>query len=240
MIVNYQEDGWQIISQRAHGLLAGEICSHWKKEFRPERWFETIVATTEHDDVYSEFDGDNILLNDNGGPVNFKMRNFEKDKCDKLINHALTKSRYIALLISKHLCFLYEDEKDKSAKRYCTALKKKEKQWMAEIGMTDAELATAYSIMEWCDALSLLICQGLIQPENRSIEISSGPDDKSYNLHAPEPYTLTVNPWPFEEDSFQIRYEYRILSQLTFDNITQFRKKLNEADVTVQTFNFIR
>ncbi|WP_165940057.1 DUF3891 family protein [Dyadobacter psychrotolerans] len=240
MIVVYQENGWQIISQRAHGLLAGEICSHWKNENHPERWLETIIATAEHDDAYNEFDEDNVLLNENGGPVNFKMRNFEKEKCDKLISHALTKSRYITLLVARHIRFLYENEQDSVVKKYCAALQKKETGWMKEIALKAKDLTAAYSILEWCDALSLLICQGLIQPENRSIEISSGPDNKHYKLHSPERYVLNVNPWPFERDQFSVSYESRTISQLTFQNIGQFRNALMEATVDFHKFNFVK
>ncbi|WP_442591393.1 DUF3891 family protein [Pedobacter sp. AW31-3R] len=69
MIVNYTESGWQIITQRSHGLLAAQICAHWCKDNQPERWVDTLTATAEHDDVYNEFENDD-LLNDNGGPVN--------------------------------------------------------------------------------------------------------------------------------------------------------------------------
>jgi len=240
MIVNYSEDGWQIISQRAHGLLAGEICFNWKKEGRPRRWLETIIATTEHDDAFNEFDNDQILLNDNGGPVNYKTRKFEKEKCETLLKQALTKSRYIALLTSRHIRFLYENSEDKQAKNYALGLKKIEKQWMKEMRMKEKEISDAYSILEWCDALSLLICQGLIQPENRKIEISSGPDNMGYLLHAPKENTLKVEPWPFEEDHFEIRYESKTISQLKFQDVDEFRNALLSAVPEIHIYQICR
>jgi hypothetical protein len=53
MIVNYIEPGWQIITQRSHGLLAAQICAQWKNNNQPKRWVETLIATAEHDDVYN-------------------------------------------------------------------------------------------------------------------------------------------------------------------------------------------
>jgi len=236
MIVNYQEDSWQIISQRAHGLLAGEICFNWKKELRPERWLETIIATAEHDDVFNEFDNDDLLLNENGGPVNYKTRKFEKTKCDQLLRYALTKSRYIALLTSRHIRFLYGNSEDKTAKRYADNLLKSEDIWMKEIGTNEKEISHAYALLEWCDAFSLLICQQLIQPENRKIEISSGPDNQCYQLHAPAEGILQVEPWPFESEQFEIRYESRTLSQLKFKNVGEFRKVLMEAPLQLHIY----
>jgi len=106
MIVNYTESGWQIITQRSHGLLAAQICAHWKKDKQPSRWIETLIATAEHDDVYNEFENDN-LLNDQGGPINFKNTDFELSYGKRLMAMAETKSAYIALLISRHIQFVH-------------------------------------------------------------------------------------------------------------------------------------
>ncbi|WP_138475220.1 DUF3891 family protein [Dyadobacter bucti] len=236
MVVNYQENGWQIISQRAHGLLAGQICFHWKKDLCPDRWVETIIATTEHDDAFNEFYNDDILLNENGGPLNFKMRRFEKDKCEELMQLALSKSRYIALLTSRHIQFLYKATNDKKALLFCKELEKADKKWLKEAGISAEEISKAYSILQWCDAFSLLICQQLIQPENRKIEISSGNGDQHYQLHSADNKKLIVEPWPFENDHFEIRYESKLVPQLKFKDVREFRNKLKEAPVTQHTY----
>src|SRR5690606_22195810 len=142
-----------------------------------ERWVETLIATAAHDDASNEFDKED-LLEENGGPTNFKMVPFEKEYCDNLLKMALGKGRYIGLLISHHIRFLYG--KDPAAKSYCSDLRKKEKLWLSEAKATPTEISKSYQLLEFCDALSLLICQQLIQPEKRKIEISEGPDDKPY------------------------------------------------------------
>jgi len=240
MIVNYKEGGWQIISQRAHGLLAGELCFQWKNKRPFTRWFETIVAATEHDDVFNEFENGEVLLNENGGPVNFKMRSFEQEKCDRLMQHSLSKSQYIALLISHHIQFLYADSEDKDGVKYCRTLKKQDKQWRDSLGIREDEVSDAYAIIEWCDALSLLICQGLIQPENRKIEISNGPDDICYQLHMPKENVLTVDPWPFMCDQFDIYFESRTISQLKFDKEDELRQMLLNTAPEIHCFKLIR
>jgi hypothetical protein len=236
MIVNYQEDGWQIISQRAHGLLAGQICFHWKQDFRPERWLETVIATTEHDDAFNEFFNDNVLLNENGGPINFKMRTFEEDKCEELLQLALSKSRYIALLTSRHIQFLYQKETNPQVVRYCEKLKTWDRKWLKEAQVTAKEISSSYAILEWCDAFSLLLCQNLVPPEGRKIEISKGPDNQHYELWSPGENLLSVTPWPFDTNEFKIIFESKMLMQLTFDNVEEFRNKLKEAPVTLHSY----
>ncbi|KAA6436907.1 DUF3891 family protein [Dyadobacter flavalbus] len=240
MIVNYQEKGWQIISQRAHGLLAGQFCYHWKNDMRPERWLETIIATTEHDDAFNEFVNDDNLINENGGPINFKMRVFEEAKCDELLQLALSKSRYIALLTSRHIQFLYQNSEQKNARAFCKMLEKWDRKWLKETGIKKEEITRAYAILEWCDALSLLICQQQIQPENRKIEISGGPDNLQYQLWSKNESELTIEPWPFITDSFRITYESKLVSKLTFKDVKEFREDLKDAPLTVHTFQISR
>lgn len=240
MIVNYEETGWNIISQRAHGLLAGQICFQWKEKLRPELWMETIVATIEHDDAFNEFEKDEILLNSNGGPVNYKMRKFEKKKCEALLQMALSKSRYIGLLTSRHIQFLHEDSEDRIARKFCRNLKMLDKKWIKDASCDENEVATAYAILQWCDAFSLLICQKMIQPENRKIEISSGPENNCHQLHAPKENMLTVEPWPFESDHFELHYESKTITKLAFKSDDEFRKILMNATPVLHSYQLAK
>jgi len=229
MIVNYTESGWQIITQRSHGLLAGQLCANWRVEQQPENWIETLIAAAEHDDVYNEFEQSD-LLNDNGGPVNYTMTKFGKAECDKLMGMAITKSAYIALLTSRHIQFVHGTAA--AAKNYCKALRKQEKEWLAITGVSTGQIDNAYKLLQFCDAFSLIICHGSIQPAQRKMEISKGLDDKFYQVSSTmEVNHLEVSPWPFEKSIFTVNYESRTLSQLSFKSITQFRKAFDEAKV---------
>ncbi len=228
MIVNYTEAGWQIITQRAHGLVAAQICARWKNSKHPPRWMETLIATAEHDDVYNEFEDDQ-LLNENGGPVNFKMTGFREAFCERQVNMALTKSRYVALLTARHIHFVHGN--DPAAKTFCQELSRKEKVWLAESGSSKREVDASYELLEFCDAFSLLICQGLIQPEQRKIEISNGPDKKPYTFFMAKDGSLVVEDWPFQPDVFKIVYESRTLTQLSFKDVGSFKKAVNLAKV---------
>lgn len=228
MIVNYTEKGWSIISQCSHGMLAAQICSNYKKSLQPIKWVETLVATANHDDANNEFDREN-LLEETGGPANFKMDPFDVSFCDYLIHMGMAKSRYVGLLISRHIQFLYNQ--DPKAQAYCKDLKTKERKWLKEAGATKTEIDRSYKLLEFCDAFSLLICQKLIQPKGRKIEISEGPEGKSYEMFSGHNDQLIVSPWPFETDSFGINYEERIINQLTFSDTEEFKKAFFSAPV---------
>ena len=227
MIVEYNGDGWQIITQRAHGLLAGQICARWKLSNQPAHWVETLTATAEHDDIYNEFERD-PLIDGNGAPINFKATGFDLDAASRLMDMALTKSRFVALLLSRHIAFTHGG--DQRAKPFLSLLKKQENKWLKEAGISVSEANTAYQLLEFCDAFSLLICQGQIPPENRHIEISSGPDGIAYNLREKQK-SVIVQPWPFNTPEFKVRYETRTIKQLKFKNNEEFRAALKAAPI---------
>lgn len=232
MIVNYTEQGWEIITQRAHGLLAAQLAMHWKANKRPRRWTETVLAIAEHDDAQIELEADD-LLTPQGGPVNFAMKLFEPEHCQRLADFSLSKSRYIALLTSMHMVFLYQKEKETNplVKPFLAAQQKLQRQWCKELNIEKEEADSIYGLLEWCDAFSLLLCQHEVQPERRTIEISDGPDKEEYRLQQKPDQSLTVKPWPFEDDSFEVHIERRLIEQLTFKSNEEFKEAFLAAKV---------
>jgi hypothetical protein len=228
MIVNYTESGWQIITQRSHGLLAAQICAHWNKADQGRYWVHTLVATAEHDDVYNEFENQD-LINDQGGPVNFKMTEFKEEYAVHLMQMAETKSAWIALLVSRHIQFVHG--KDPKASTFIHELKKREKLWMKILSVSPEEISLAYRLLEFCDALSLLICQHAVQPEQRKMDISTGPDKLVYSVFEKSDQVLVIDPWPFELEEFKLSYESRTLTQLCFKDVTAFRQMTFDAPV---------
>ncbi|HKG05173.1 MAG TPA: DUF3891 family protein, partial [Pedobacter sp.] len=166
MIVNYSSSGWQIVTQRSHGLLAAQICAQWKKDNQPARWVETLIATAEHDDVFNELDNKE-LIKSQGGPIDFKETSFDQDLSQKLIHMAETKSAYTALLLSRHIQFVHGS--DPKSSTFIKQLKEQEADWIKTAACSKAEITSGYALLEFCDAFSLLISQGLIQPEHRKI-----------------------------------------------------------------------
>lgn len=237
MIVNYTDNGWEVVTQRAHGMVAAQLAVHWHFAHQPAHWLETILAIAEHDDAEVELDGEH-LLTATGGPLNYSMKLFDARHCTKLAEMAITKSRYIALLTSMHMDFLYKKEASKNpkARTFLSEQRRLRHRWCKEIGMDDQELARLYSLMEWCDACSLLICQRQLPPEQRGVEISRGATQKTCMLHQLDDRRLTIDPWPFSNDRFAVHYEYRVLEPVSFPSSAAFRKCFLSAPVSLQTW----
>lgn len=241
MIVNYNQTGWQVITQRAHGLLAMQLAMQWKKTDRPTRWAETLLAIAEHDDAEVELDGEE-LLTPQGGPLNFDMKGFDAGHCEKLYELSISKSRFIALITSFHMDFLYRDfaKKDPVAKQFLKEQHKLRAGWRKELKISLEETKTIYSLLEWCDAFSLIICQKLMQSEQRSIEISQGPDNIKYQLYALGENKLTVVPWPFEATAFKVIYESRLIKKMKFKSSAEFRKDFKESKVMEDSWQLVK
>ncbi len=241
MIVNYIEKGWQIVTQRAHGILAVQFAAQWKNSERPERWTETLLAIAEHDDAEVELGGENLLTS-NGGPLNYDMKVFDLAHCEKLSLLTITKNRYIALLTSLHMEFLYrkDAEKNSQAKTFLNDQTILRKEWMQELNITEIEVMRIYDLVEWCDACSLLLCRNQVQPEERKMEISTGPDKKRYSLAQTGEQKITIKPWPFETEKFVVNFEWRLVEQLQFGTSAEFRKAFLKATINVTTWEVVR
>ncbi len=241
MILTYTEDGWHVVTQRAHGILAAQLGAQWRVKDRPDRWTETLLAIAEHDDAEVELDGENLLTG-GGGPLNYDMKMFDLAHCEKLSMLTQTKNRYIALLTSLHMKFLYDTEAITNTT--CKSFLKKQaalrEKWRKALHLTEAEVLRIYDLMEWCDACSLLLCQGRLQPEKRKLEISTGPDKKVYHLLQASDEAISIHPWPFEAKNFDISFEYRIINKIQFASSGDFRKAFLRAPVEEQIWNVNR
>jgi hypothetical protein len=235
MIVNYTPEGWEIITQRAHGLLAAQIASYWKFTYPPNRRLDTILAIAEHDDTGIEFSQQD-LLTPAGGPVHYAMRGFDAGHCRQLMLASRAKSRYFTLLNAMHLTFLYEKDTSDAARTFIREQRQLVSRLRRELGVSAAQANKTYALMQWCDALSLLICQHAVQPEHRMTEISKGPEGISYELCQLSADSLSVRPWPFVEPQFTVSIEFRTLSQLQFTSTADFQRALEEASIKEKVY----
>ena len=233
MIVHYTEQGWEVFTQRAHGLLAAEFALQWKTDERPERWMETLLAIAEHDDAEIELESEH-LLTPIGGPLNYAMKTFDLQHCESLYHFALMKSRYIALLTSMHMVFLYREEANKNpaARKFLQEQEKLQRAWLTELKIGAIESKKIYALLEWCDACSLILCQRRLPPEERPLQISCGPGGKPCSIVESKKGALHVDPWPFAAQTFSVGAESRLIGQLTFKTPAEFRKAFLAAPVT--------
>ncbi|SDL45870.1 Protein of unknown function [Catalinimonas alkaloidigena] len=239
MIVNPIATGWEIIFQRAHGLLAVQLAHRWRKDQRPERWIETLAAITEHDDGQEGWHA-RAHLNQAGSPLNFAEQDFPEEQARRIALVSRYKSRWTALLISHHLSFLYERFRGQHATidAFLDEQQQHQIQWRKELGYTKKEVEAAYRLLRWCDQCSLILGQQQLPPGERALEVEEGPDRTHHFIRQRADQSVVVEPWPFEEDDFWVEIETRALHQLTFADDQALMQALHEAPVTLRRWQF--
>lgn len=239
MIVNTSIHGWEIIYQRAHGLLASKIGYHWQNKHKPDRWLETLTAISEHDDGQESWKG-NYHITDAGAPEDFMLQEFSLDQARKVTGIAKYKSRWIALMISMHISYLYESLRGKSKEidDFLNEQLANQKKYKKELKIKQTDAEKAYRLIHFCDRLSLILCQSKIPEDGRKLEIFTLPNGKKSFLSERKDKTLNVEPWIFDENEFEISVEVHCVDDLKFSSDTEFASAMDKATIKEKKWVF--
>ncbi len=243
MIVNSIENGWEIIYHRAHALLAAQIAGHWLGTDRPTRWIETIATVSHHDDLEKEWEGNH--LNAAGAPRDFMQEEFSPksiESFNKTIEESLYRGRWVALLTSMHVSFLSAPLREQvpEVDQFLKEQLEKQKAWRRELKVKKEDAEKAYAFMQWCDRLSLILCQQDLPSRQRALEISKGPDGTRYDIMQREDQTINVTPWPFGLEKFTVNVEAIHLSQLKFEGNAELVEALKTAPIKELVWEFVK
>lgn len=241
MIVRPTTTGWEVIYHRAHALLAAQLAGQWRRKDSPVRLYETIAAISHHDDLEREWEGDHLTAA--GAPMDFTLsEETSVQKLAQLAEQALYRGRWVALLISKHLTRLNESKRSdlKEVDKFLGEQQQRQQQWQKELGLSQEQVDQAYDFMQWCDRLSLILCQNELPADERALEISKGPDGKRYDIVQRSDGLINVTPWCFEDDKFTVNVETHCLSQMTFKNNAALIAALKQAPIKLLEWTFIQ
>ena len=239
MIVTQTDTGWRVINQQAHGLLAVQLALHWQLSKRPVHWVETLIALTEHDDGQETWEGRNHLTTA-GAPLHFQILDYSVEQCRNMIDIGLQKSRWNALMMSMHTSFLYEPKRgtDKALDVFLDQQVTNQTKWRRQSGATKAEAGYAYAFLQWCDALSLVLCMDQVPPEGRRLEVSVGPDGTSYYIYRQASGALGLEPWPFDGSLVKVHVESFQLAQLVFKTDKELYNTMQDAPIEQREWTF--
>ena len=241
MIVHPTQNGWQIVYHRAHALLAAQLAGHWRRKDTPPRLYETVAAISHHDDLAKEWESHN--LTDAGTPKDFLMN--EGGSYEPLRQHlerALYRGHWVALLNSMHLFHLNANKRGTSAEADAFLDEQLENQarWRKEVEASQDDADSAYAFMQWCDRLSLILCQHELPMDERALEISIGPDGQRYDVIQHDNGLITVTPWCFEDDRFTVNVETTSLSQVTFKDNESLVEALKNSPRKLLEWTFVK
>lgn len=232
MIVNYTAEGWQLIYQQAHALLAAQLLHQWPAFLPPDRWVGLLAAAAQHDDGQRRWDG-RYALTPTGAPADFTMKSFSPEQAHEVLREARFQGRWRSLLTSMHLSFLYEELRGQSAETdaFLDELRRCQQQWRRELPVKKAEAQQAYALLQWCDRLSLILCRHELPEMERALEISRGPDGRRYDVRRRPDGTVQVQPWPFAAATFEATVEAAAVRQLQFQDDEELSQAIRAAPI---------
>jgi len=241
MIVKHNEKGWEIISHYAHGLLSGKIASQLKQKWMPEHWVDVLTGIIEHDDHLLDFEEQDYLT-ENGTPRDFTMEGGSDgetlEHAKRVFANAMQKSQMVALLTGRHLAFLYDSLAKEYApmKKFLKGLDGLRKAQRKLYGLDQKDEDHLYDLMLFSDRLSLILCQDKIPEVGRKVEINKTIKNRRYFIKGSDTGSLNVEPWPFEQDTFQLDFEYRILDRPTFKDNEELKHVLDNSKVKMRSY----
>jgi len=235
MIVNATIEGWEIIYQQPHALLAAQIGFYWRQKDRPERWMETLAAIAQHDDGQKDWTGKDGITKA-GAPADFTLAENTLEQAHQVMHEARFQGRYRSLLTSMHMSFLYESRRgeSKDIDAFLDEQLRLQKSFRKDLQLTKKEADAAYALMQWCDRFSLILCRNELPEMERLVEISKGPDGKRYELKQLETGAVVVTPWPFELPEFEVWVEACTLKQLQFKNDAELAEALRQSPISTK------
>lgn len=239
MIVNPSERGWDVIFQRAHALLAGQLAIQWNIRERPTRWTETLAAIIDHDDGQKDW-RKGAHLTEAGAPMDFTIPVFDLEQAKNVVDHARYRSRWIALLISMHASALYEKLRgqNKAIDAFLDEQHGYQTKLRESLQVKKEEAEHAYRLMFLCDACSLILCKEEVPAGGRKLELGEGPGGQSHFIYAKDEFTFSVNPWPFETTRFQVAIELFHLDQLAYKSDHALYEALDRAEIQEKKWYF--
>jgi hypothetical protein len=171
MIVYEREHDFVLTAQHEHGLVAGEMASHWKTELLTDEahWEDLILAAREHDRGWIELDAAPFWNDYSQIPYSF--RDFPLRPrfvfYRKGIEEVREKNLYAGLLCSMMYTELFQNNlgantnDDEDIREYLNDEREHQLRWEQQLGGGEAlklRLKNDVEIMLFCDQLSLFLC----------------------------------------------------------------------------------
>lgn len=243
MLINFIDKGLEVITHPAHGLLSGKIAEQIKSSYRVENWLETLTAIIEHDDEQLSPTQKNCVSKI-AMPLDFLNNSLPPAKSLKhakaVFDKILLKSSWSAMLLSHHLEFLYKDtaEDSKEFSRFLSEMKQFQKTMCSLHNVKWIDVKDLYQMMVFSDRLSLILCQNEIPQLGRELEINTSIDGEKYFVSELDDGRITVRPWIFENDNFNIAVDARLLKEIKFKDEEHFMETFASAAINLKKWNF--
>ncbi|WP_017256889.1 DUF3891 family protein [Pedobacter arcticus] len=162
MILREDSENYILITQHDHAYIAGELLSHFKKEFIAVEHFESFkFAVHQHDRAWVIPDSHPLLNDVTQKPFTFldfpeKLKLYFYKLGIEQVNQA---NSYAALLCSMHYSNLASSSASETARQFIEREKLRQNHLIAKLKIPHTRLLQyQLKLLKFCDELSLFIC----------------------------------------------------------------------------------
>ena len=269
MISREDKNKLLLVTQPHHAELAAQLAAHWGNNLfsRPEPLEPMILAASEHDNGWREWDNRPRIDTDKGVPYTFATLSYVDHA--KLYWRGILRSveddPYEGLIVCMHGVGLYkqrygtdpsmkrvpQDAKEKVAAqkiiREGELLQKKLRKRLAASSAykrfaNDVHIWANYRLLQVFDRLSLHLCwKGVVPYTVSPVPLSYAPlKDVTVTLKPTDGGLIELSPYPFAEDPLNASVRARLLPLRKYKSDEQFREEYYGAEIVELSFKFAK
>jgi len=245
MIRRETEDGWILISQHDHGILAGDIMKYWGNErfSRPEPSGEVLLAINEHDHGWVEWESGITVNPENGYPTNFmemKSKN-QSEIWSRSYEYNSENHPYASSLIALHFDrfnrkLLERNPSDKSALSYKREMENFLTEHLDDFSQDSntedvpPDMNINLRLLQVGDIISLALCHGWTDRVMQDVPLDYEGSVADMKLNTADGFNFTISPYPFSKSLIEAGVRGRRLCRKSFSSDEELRKCLESAE----------
>ncbi|MEQ9619342.1 MAG: DUF3891 family protein [Deltaproteobacteria bacterium] len=244
MIRREYNNGWILITQYDHAVLAGSIMSNWGNErfSRPEPLDEVLFAVREHDCGWKSWDSSPKINPENGYPANFmEMEPEDQSGIWSSSYESHSKSHpYASSLIALHFArFNQKILSREPSNDAANNLKREINEFVADNLDTAAsglkpngipeQVKINLRIVQIGDIISLSLCHGWDSMKIAAAPINYKGETVDLKLESKDGFNYVISPYPFSKPLISCRIMGKRLDRKSFASDRELRRYLESA-----------
>ena len=249
MIRRDDTDGWILITQYDHAVLAGNLMERWGNEtFSPPLPREEVLfSVREHDCGWKEWDSSPKINPENGYPANFmEMESSDQTGIwrESFESHA-EEHPYASALIALHFArfnrkLLTKDPSDVYAKSLEGGIDGFVSDMLgidvSKRGAVPPGIKINLRLLQVGDIISLALCHGWESMEIAHVPVDYEGNSRRLALKSDDGFNFTVSPYPFSGTTLKLRVQARKLGRRSYSGNEDLRRSLGNAPYAALDF----
>ncbi len=255
MIRRDDNDGFTLITQYDHAVLAGRIMEHWGNEMfaGPSPLHEVLFAVREHDCGWKDWDGAPKINPENGYPSNFmEMESSDQTGIWRRSFESYREEHpYASALIALHFArfnrkLLTRDPSDAHAKSLDPDIFRFISDRLgisagdSKLGRVPRDVRINLRLLQVGDIISLALCHGWESMEIADVPLDYEGNTLRLSLESEDGFKYAISPYPFSGPRLELKVEARKLGRKSYSDDEDLRRSLELSPYTTLDFTIIK